>query len=137
MKIVIAHGVGFSQEPLARMAALAQVRTAFLINQARGRVVNEEALVDALKHGRIGGYATDVYAKEPPDPASKLFTFRNMVVTPHLGGGTRGSRLRACATIAEDAICVIRGEVPKNLVNREVLAWILPEGSAKNPGLPV
>ena len=48
-------------------------QTALLINQARGKVVNEEALVRALREGRIGGYATDVYAHEPPDPKSELF----------------------------------------------------------------
>jgi D-3-phosphoglycerate dehydrogenase len=96
-------------------------RTTLLINQSRGKVVNEEALVRALREGRIGGYATDVYASEPPDPKSELFRFRNVVTTPHLGGGTREARLRANMTVAEDALRVIRGEIPKNLVNREVL----------------
>ena len=96
-------------------------RTAFLINQARGKVVDEEALVWALKEGKIGGYATDVYASEPPDPKSELFRFKNVVTTPHLGGGTREARLRANMTVAEEALRIIRGEPPKNLVNREVL----------------
>lgn len=96
-------------------------KTAFLINQARGKVVDEEALVWALREGRIGGYATDVYASEPPDPKSELLRFKNVVTAPHLGGGTREARLRANMTVAEEVIRVIRGEVPKNLVNREVL----------------
>jgi len=96
-------------------------KTAFLINQARGKVVNEEALVWALREGRIGGYATDVYASEPPDPKSELFRFKNVVTAPHLGGGTREARLRANMTVAEEVLRIIRGELPKNLVNKEVL----------------
>jgi D-3-phosphoglycerate dehydrogenase len=96
-------------------------RTALLINQARGKVVNEEALVQALREGKIGGYGTDVYECEPPDPKSELLQFKNVVASPHLGGATREARLRANMVVAEDVIRVIRGEVPKNLVNREVL----------------
>ena len=96
-------------------------RTALLINQARGKVVNEEALVQALRDKRIGGYATDVYEDEPPDPSGELFRFKNVVVSPHLGGGTRESQLRVSMAVAEDVIKVIRGDIPTNLVNREVL----------------
>jgi D-3-phosphoglycerate dehydrogenase len=96
-------------------------RTVLLINQARGKVVNEEALVRALREGKIGGYGTDVYECEPPDPKSELLRFTNVVAAPHLGGATREARLRANMVVAEDVIRVIRGEAPKNLVNREVL----------------
>jgi phosphoglycerate dehydrogenase-like enzyme len=96
-------------------------RTALLINQSRGKVVNEEALVQALKENRIGGYATDVYENEPPDPNSELFMLKNVVVAPHVGGGTRESRLRVSMVVAEDVIKVIRGGIPTNLVNSEVL----------------
>ncbi len=96
-------------------------RTALLINQARGKVVNEEALVQALREGKIGGYGTDVYESEPPDPKSELLRFKNVVAAPHLGGATREARLRANMAVAEEVIRIIRGEMPKNLVNREVL----------------
>ena len=96
-------------------------KDALLINQARGKVVNEKALVQALKEGRIGGYATDVYEHEPPDPTSELLGFKNVVVAPHLGGGTREARLRACTALAEDIVRVIHGQIPKHLVNREAL----------------
>ena len=95
--------------------------TALLINQARGKVVNEEALVQALREGQIGGYATDVYETEPPDPKNELFRFKNVVVTPHLGGSNRDSGIRSSIAVAEDVIRVIRGDPPINLVNREVL----------------
>jgi len=96
-------------------------RTALLINQARGKVVNEEALVQALKQGKIGGYATDVYEVEPPDLKSALLGFKNVVVSPHLAGGTLESRRRVSDAVAEDVLRVMRGERPKNLVNRDVL----------------
>jgi len=95
--------------------------TAFLINQARGKVVDEEALVWALREGKIGGYATDVYSQEPPDPQSELFRFKNVVAAPHLGGGTREARLRANMTVVSEVLRIIRGELPNNLVNRDVL----------------
>jgi D-3-phosphoglycerate dehydrogenase len=96
-------------------------KTALLINQARGKVVNEDALVQALREGTIAGYATDVYENEPPAPESELLQFKNVVVSPHLAGSTRESTLRVSLAIAEDVVKVMRGEVPKNLVNRSVL----------------
>jgi D-3-phosphoglycerate dehydrogenase len=96
-------------------------KTVFLINHSRGAVVNEKALVLALREGRIGGYGTDVYGHEPPDPTSELFRFKNVVASPHLGGGTREARARANMMIAKDVVRAIRGEIPENLVNPEVL----------------
>lgn len=96
-------------------------RTAMLVNQSRGKVVNEKALIQALKEGLIGGYATDVYESEPPDPNSELLRLKNVFLSPHLGGGTRESRVKSGMTIAGDAIRILRGEIPKNVVNKEVL----------------
>jgi phosphoglycerate dehydrogenase-like enzyme len=62
-----------------------------------------------------------VYENEPPDPKSELLGFKNVVVSPHLGGGTRESRFRVSMAVAEDVIKVIRGDIPENLVNREIL----------------
>jgi len=91
-----------------------------IVNHSRGTVVNEGALVRALREGRIGGYATDVYEQEPPDPASELLSFRNVIGSLHLAGGTREARARANRMVAEDVVRVIRGSIPKNLVNREL-----------------
>jgi D-3-phosphoglycerate dehydrogenase len=96
-------------------------KNVLLINQARGRVVNEKALVWALKEGRIAGYGTDVYEQEPPDPKSELLGFKNVIAAPHLGGGTYDSRLRACMMVAEEVARVVRGDLPLNLVNPEAL----------------
>jgi len=99
----------------------AMKRTAFLINQSRGRVVNEESLIRALREGKIGGYATDVYEDEPPDAKSELFRFKNVVVAPHVGGVTRESRMRGHMAVAAEVIKTLKGGIPKNVVNGEVL----------------
>lgn len=99
----------------------AMKKTALLINQARGKVVNEADLVEALQENKIGGYGTDDFENEPPDPNSKLLGFKNVVAAPHLGGITRESQLRVSLIVAEDVVKVMRGDVPKNLVNPEVL----------------
>ena len=97
-------------------------RNVLLVNQARGRVVNEKALVWALKEGRIAGYGTDVYEQEPPDPKSELLGFKNVIAAPHLGGGNYDTRLRTCMMVAESVVRVMRGDTPTNLVNKEVLS---------------
>ncbi len=97
-------------------------RTALLINQSRGQVVNEKALLRALKEGRIGGYATDVYDEEPPSRESGLFKFKNVVVAPHVGALTRQGRLRTSMIVADAVFTVAKGGVPDNLVNKAGLA---------------
>jgi D-3-phosphoglycerate dehydrogenase len=99
----------------------AMKRTALLVNQSRGKVVDEAALAEALREGQIAGYASDVFSSEPPDLKAELFSFPNVVVSPHLAGSTREAILRSGTTIARDAISILKGEMPKNLVNREVL----------------
>jgi phosphoglycerate dehydrogenase-like enzyme len=100
---------------------LSMKKTTLLVNQARGKVVNETALVQALKKGLIGGYATDVYENEPPALDSELLGFKNVITTPHLAGSTRESRARSAEMILEDVSLVMRGEMPINLTNPEVL----------------
>ena len=96
-------------------------KSVLLVNHSRGTVINEQALVQALREGKIGGYATDVYEQEPPDPTIELLSFRNVIASPHLGGGTREARARANMTVAKDVVSIIHGRLPMNLVNSQVL----------------
>ena len=75
---------------------------AYMINTARGPVIDEKALMDALRSGKLAGAALDVYAVEPPKD-SDLVTLRNVVCTPHIGGQTEESQ-RSAATIIADKI---------------------------------
>ncbi|MGH2561577.1 MAG: 2-hydroxyacid dehydrogenase [Thermomicrobiales bacterium] len=89
---------------------------AVLINTARGSVVDEQALVAALQSGRLGGAGLDVAEQEPRiDPV--LRTMDNVVITPHLGGGTVESRLAARQHAIANVAAVLRGERPLSPLN--------------------
>jgi D-3-phosphoglycerate dehydrogenase / 2-oxoglutarate reductase len=92
----------------------------FLINCARGPVVDEEALVQALKADKIAGAALDVYDPEPPKADNPLFAMDNVVLTPHLASFTDEGRRRMGLMVAEGVLSVLRGEKPQYLANPEV-----------------
>jgi D-3-phosphoglycerate dehydrogenase len=94
-------------------------RTAILVNCARGEIVDEAALAEALRAGTIAGAAIDVFAKEPPI-GSPLLTAPNAVFTPHLGASTAEAQARAGAIVAEQVIQVLAGRRPEFVVNPKV-----------------
>ena len=89
---------------------------AFLINVARGPIVDREALIDALRSGRLAGAGLDVFWEEPPDPDDPLFSF-NVVATPHVGGATETSLRGIARAVADNVERLRRGEPPRNCVN--------------------
>ena len=92
---------------------LAQMkRGAFLLNLARGPVVEESALIAALVSGHLGGAALDVFSDEPHVPAA-LMEMENVVLTPHLGGGSREGRRSAQETCIDNVCRVLRGQDPR------------------------
>ena len=84
--------------------------SAILINTARGRVVDHDALVDALSHGEIGGAVIDVYPSEPPAPTDPIFDCETASVTPHLAGATVETRTRMLRVTAENMLRVLGDE---------------------------
>jgi D-3-phosphoglycerate dehydrogenase len=96
--------------------------TAYLVNTARGLLVDEDALYHALTENWIAGAALDVLLVEPADPRHPLLQLENVIVTPHAAFYSEESivdvRYRAASNVAQ----VLRGEVPSNLVNPAVLS---------------
>ena len=91
-------------------------KTAILVNCARGEIVQEAALADALKNGVIAGAAVDVFEKEPP-AGSPLVSAPHIVFTPHLGASTHEAQTRAGAIIADQVMKALGGTRPEFLVN--------------------
>ncbi|MBE6509034.1 MAG: phosphoglycerate dehydrogenase [Methanobrevibacter sp.] len=89
---------------------------AFIVNCARGGVIDEDALYDALLNDKIGGAALDVYEEEPPKD-SKLFELDNIVLTPHIAASTKEAQRDAAIIVADEIIDLAKGNTPKNVLN--------------------
>jgi phosphoglycerate dehydrogenase-like enzyme len=96
--------------------------TAYFINAARGGIVQQAALTDALRSGQIKGAALDVFEVEPPDPSDPLLAMENVIATPHCIGWTEELYYENSVEDCRAALNVFRGEVPEYVVNREVLS---------------
>jgi len=105
-----------SRERLALMKP-----TAFLINAARGPIVDQNALYEVLHARRIRGAATDVFTVEPIDPADRLLTLDNLIVAPHALCWTEEWAYITGQSVMRNIIRVRQGEVPEHVVNRAVL----------------
>ncbi len=92
-------------------------KSAYLINTARGKLVDEKALYQALAEKKIRGAALDVLEEEPPAPTNPLLGLKNVLITPHLGGKTRETPVRAARLITEDIKKFLSGERPENIVS--------------------
>lgn len=104
---------------------------AILVNTARGPVVDEAALVAALRSGRLAAAGLDTYAVEPPDPANPLFALPNVIVTPHIAAATTQAMVRMGTIAANNIISWLRGEVydRRNLLNPAVADNLLHSGT--------
>ena len=98
-------------------ALLSQMKpTAYLINTARGPLVNEKDLAKALNEEQIAGAATDVLSAEPPPVDNPLLGAKNLIITPHIGWATRAARERLMNIAADNLRAFLRG-TPQNVVN--------------------
>jgi glyoxylate reductase len=99
-------------------AALATMkRGAYLINTARGKLVDEAALCDALEHGRLRGAGLDVYENEPR-VSPRLLTLPNVVALPHIGSATEETRSAMARIAATDVARFLRGETPLHVISQ-------------------
>ncbi len=102
-------------------AALAAMQpTAYLVNVARGGLVDEAALVAALRDGRIAGAGLDVTDPEPVDPNHPLVNMENVIVTPHIASASIGARNKMATLTADNLLAGLRGERLPNVVNPQV-----------------
>jgi len=91
-------------------------KSAFLLNLARGGVVDEDALLECLRDKRIAGAAIDVMESEPPRKDHPLLALDNVLLTPHIGGSTREAQTRGEWGAAEEVVRVLQGDRPLNPV---------------------
>jgi D-3-phosphoglycerate dehydrogenase len=107
----------FNAVRLKRMKA-----TAYLINTARGGIVDEPALYDALVSGRLAGAGLDVFEQEPPPSGHSLFELPNVIMAPHVAGVTREAVDRMSEQTARNILSALDGEpIRQNVINQDVL----------------
>jgi phosphoglycerate dehydrogenase-like enzyme len=103
---------------LFNAATIAKMKKgSYLINVARGGVVNENDVLEALKSGHLGGAALDVFTKEPPEP-SPLFEQENLIAVPHLGASTKEAQEKVAIELAEVFVGFLKDGVVRNAVNK-------------------
>jgi phosphoglycerate dehydrogenase-like enzyme len=93
---------------------------AFIVNIGRGEVIDEIALIDALKAGKIGGAGLDVFEKEPLPKESPLWDIENVILTPHMSGANRGYMDKACALFTDNLRRFTAGQPLLNVVDRKL-----------------
>jgi D-3-phosphoglycerate dehydrogenase len=97
-------------------------KSAFIVNTARGAIIDEKALVKALKESWIAGAALDVFEEEPPKPDNPLLKMDNVIVTPHVASFTCEAFQREAFMAAEEVLAVLQGKKPKFVANPEVFS---------------
>ncbi len=107
------HMIGAKQLALLK-------KSAYIVNCARGEIIDEAALAASVKNGEIAGAALDVFEKEPPT-GSPILAVENTSLTPHLGASTREAQVRVGETVAEDVLRVLAGQKPEFCVNADAL----------------
>jgi len=95
-------------------------KTAYLINTARGPIVDEKALYQALKNRWIAGAALDVMEKEPPNWGNPLLKLENVIISPHISFYSEESYIELKTKVAEAVCSVLKGELPKAMVNPQI-----------------
>ena len=117
-----------STKGMISTAELATMKpTARILNVARGGMIDEDALVEALDSGTIAGAGIDVFTSEPPQPdssASRLIAHPKVVATPHLGASTQEAQENVSIDVCEQVVSILSGELPRSAVNAPI---VLPD----------
>ena len=96
-------------------------KTAYLINNSRGPVIDEKALYEALKNGQIAGAGLDVFEQEPAPMDNPLLKLNNVVVAPHISSASLETRAKMSEMVADNLVSFFEGKKPPNLVNPDVM----------------
>lgn len=117
--IITLHSVATAETiNMINAATIAQMKDGVVIvNVARGKLIDEQALADALHSGKVAAAAIDVYQKEPP-VGSPLLTAPNVLHTPHLGASSKEAQTRVGVEIVEQVVDALRGTAYRNVVNQ-------------------
>ena len=107
---------------IGRAAFARMKRGALVVNAARGGIVDEAALVEALDSGKLGGAALDVFEREPPPPDHPLLGREDVVLTPHLGAATAQAQLNVAIAVAEQVADYLARGIVRNAVNMPSLS---------------
>jgi glyoxylate reductase len=120
---------------LVDAAALARMRSgAILVNTARGEIVDESALVDALARGHLAAAGLDVFEREPLDPRSPLLSLPNVVLAPHIGSASIATRTRMADLAVENLLAGLAGRRLLHCANAEALAPRTADSGAGSGG---
>jgi D-3-phosphoglycerate dehydrogenase len=107
----------FNAARIARMKP-----TAYLVNTARGGIVDERALYDALSSGKLAGAGLDVFEQEPPPKGHSLFSLPNVIMAPHVAGVTHEALDRMGLQTAKNILSALDGQhIRQNVINQDVL----------------
>lgn len=96
-------------------------KSGILINASRGKVIDEEALIESLQQKEIFGAGLDVFTQEPVANDNPLLSMKNVVTLPHIGSATKETRLKMQLLAAENVVEGLMGGTPKNLINSEIV----------------
>jgi D-3-phosphoglycerate dehydrogenase len=118
--VVLACPLNESTKGLISRALLGKMKTsAYLINVARGAVVDQQALIEALTEKRLAGAALDVFTQQPLPTDSPLYAMENVLLSPHMAGVTDDSLRAMGSSVARQARQILGGQLPDHLVNHE------------------
>jgi len=104
----------FNEETIGKMKS-----TAYLVNTSRGGLIDQRALYNALKSGKIAGAALDVMEEEPPKVDEPLLTLDNVIITAHIAYYSEASEIELRKRFSKEVVTVLKGGQPKNWVNRK------------------